>query len=280
MELFIGGILPRFVIDSDDMKPLGKNCEKIPALGIGTWAIRDYRRAEGALIEAVELGLYMIDTAEMYDEGKAEELVGRVVSKVGRDRVFITTKLRPKHFSSLDKVLRAAQASLRRLGVHTVDLLLIHWPKLLTPVEKQISYLEAVAERGYARYIGVSNFNAKKLLKALHATKKHEIVVNQVKYSVMDRSIESDLLPLAIKNGVTIQAYTPLERGKVANNPVLSEIGKRYGKSAVQVALNYLISRPNVVAIPKTERINRVREFKGALGWRLDPEHIEILEKM
>ncbi len=270
----------RFPIDFDDMKPLGNTGEKIPAIGVGTWAIRDYGRAEEALVRAVEIGLGMIDTAEMYDGGRAEELVGRVVRRVGKDRVFITTKLLPKHFSSPDEAVRAAQASLRRLGLSTVDLILIHWPKFLTPIEKQVAALEAIAERGYARYIGVSNFDARKMVKAIYAVKKHEIVVNQVKYSPLDKAIEESLLPQAIKHGVTIQAYTPLEKGAVARHKALIRIGRKYGKSGVQVALNYLISRPRVVAIPKSERVERIEEFRGALGWRLSEEDIRLIEKL
>lgn len=268
-----------FPVDRSDLKPLGRTREKVPAIGLGTWAIRDYSRAERALVRAVELGMNVIDTAEMYGDGLAEELVGRVVRSVGRDRVFITTKLLPERFSSVDEALKAMRASLRRLGVRAVDLVLIHWPRMLTPISEQVKVLEELAERGYARYIGVSNFGLKELAEAIGSTRKHEIVVNQVKYSVFDRSVERDLLPYAIRHGVTVQAYTPLERGRVASDRLLAEVGRRYGKSAVQVALNYLISRPMVTAIPKTERVERVEEFRGAMGWRLDPEDIERLER-
>ncbi len=103
-------------------------------------------------------------------------------------------------------------------------------------------------------------------------------MVNQVKYSPLDRTIELDLLPTCIDFRVTIQAYTPLERGEVVRHPLLIEVGRKYGKTPVQVALNFLISRPRVVAIPKTERKERVDEFKGALGWRLSADDIEQLE--
>lgn len=267
-----------FPVDFTDRKPLGRTGEKVSAIGIGTWAIRDYSRAEEALVYAVQVGLNVIDTAEMYDSGLAEELVGRVIKRVGKENMFITTKLLPEHFGSIDNALKAAKASLRRLGLETVDLILIHWPRFLTPVEKQIRALEALAEKGYTRYIGVSNFNLKELKKAIQATKKHEIVVNQVKYSVLDRGIEKKLLQFIISEGLTIQAYTPLERGRVAKNKILAKIGRKYGKTAVQVALNYLIAHPRVTAIPKTERKERIDEFKGALGWRLSQEDLKFLK--
>lgn len=268
------------VIDYSDRKPLGRSGEKVSAIGIGTWAIRDYKSAEKALIHAIELGLNMIDTAEMYGDGKAEELVGRVVKSVGRENIFITTKLLPHHFRDRDGVLKAALQSLRRLNVECVDLILIHWPNTITPIDVQIKMLELLADKGFTRYIGVSNFSKEELKLAIEATKKYEIVVNQVKYSVLDRHIEYDLLPYAIKERVTIQAYTPLERGAIIDNSVLRRISGKYGKTPVQIALNYLISHYYVTAIPKSERVEHIDEIKGALGWRLKVEDIMELKKI
>ncbi len=273
------GAMTRYPIDPSDRKPVGKSGETVSAIGIGTWAIRDYRRAEETLVEAVESGIDLIDTAEMYGWGLAEELVGRVVSRVGRGRVFITTKLLPERFRSLEEAEKAAKASLSRLGVRSVDLLLIHWPDPYTPIERQVRVLESLWERGYARYIGVSNFDARQLQEALQATKRAEISVDQVHYSVLHkRLVEEELLPLALKEGVTIQAYTPLERCAVSKHPIVRRVAEELGKTPVQVALNYLISRPRVVAIPKTERRDHLREILGAMGWRLEPRYMEILE--
>ncbi|PCN51035.1 oxidoreductase [Candidatus Geothermarchaeota archaeon ex4572_27] len=203
--------MPRFEVDSSDEKPLGKTGEKVPAIGLGTWRIRNYDLAFRAFVEGISLGLRMIDTAEIYDAGRAEEFVGRVVREVGRDNVFITTKLTPGSLRSPDRAVRAAEASLRRLDVAYVDLVLAHWPELLTPVERLVASLEAIADRGYTRYIGVSNFSASQLSKAMEASRRYEIVVNQVKYSPLDRAVEKELLPMMIREGVTMQAYTPLE---------------------------------------------------------------------
>jgi len=270
----------RFPIDYSDLKPLGKTGEKVPAIGIGTWRINDYARAEEALIRAVELGLNMIDTAEMYANGEAERLVGRVIRAVGRDNVFVVTKILPDRFSDQSKVLKALEASLKRLETSYVDLVLIHWPRAGTPIERQVQYLEATVETGMARYIGVSNFGLESLSRAIRATKRHEIVANQVKYSVLDKQIEKDLLGFSIENQILIQAYTPLEWGGVARNDVVIRIANKYNKTPVQVALNYLISRPMVAAIPKSERVERIEEFKGAMGWRLSSEDIEALERI
>jgi len=272
--------LVKFPIDKEDLKPFGKSGERVPAIGLGTYGIRNFIRALEAYVRAVEMGLNLIDTAEMYSDGLAEEFVGRVVREVGRSRVFIVTKLLPHRFADPETAVRAAEASLRRLGVISADLILIHWPSDVLPVEVQIRSLEAIAERGLTRFIGVSNFKLKELQEAVQATKKYEIAVNQVKYSVLDKKIERDLLPYAIRNSITIQAYTPLEHGRVALEPTLIRIANKYGKTPIQVALNFLISRPMVTAIPKAEKVDHVEEIHGALGWRLSAEDIEVIEKL
>ena len=272
--------MPRFPIDPNDRKEIGKTSEKVSAIGLGTWAIRDYSRAVETFVYAIEHGIDNIDTAEMYGSGRAEEFVGDVVRRVGKERVFITTKLLPERFSSRDEVLRAARASLRRLGVSQVDLVLIHWPNYAVPIEEQVRNLEELYIQGLARYIGVSNFGADELRRAMTATRRAGIVVDQVHYSVLHKGVEKDLLPLAIREGVTIQVYTPIERGAVSQNPVVSRIAREVGKTPIQVALNYLISRPRTIPIPKTESLEHLKEILGAMGWRLSPRQIEELEKI
>jgi len=269
--------MPRFPVDHSDRKPIGKTGETVSAIGLGTWAIRDPNSMIEALVYAFTHGIDNVDTAEMYGSGSAEKVVGEAVRRVGRDNVFITTKLYPHRFRDPVLAEKAARASLARLGVETVDLILIHWP----PIEVQIRSLEHLADRGLTRYIGVSNFDADLLQEALAASRKHELVVDQVHYSVLNKGrVEERLLPLALEREVTIQAYTPIERGRVADHPTIRFIAEKYGKTPVQVALNYLISRPRTIAIPKTERVERVREFIGAMGWRLSEDDIKMLEEI
>jgi len=269
-----------FEIDMADKKPIGKTGEKVSAIGIGTWQIRDYTRALEAYVHAVELGINMIDTAEMYGAGRAEEFVGKVVKIVGRDNLFITTKLMPQNLVDKGIALRAASSSIKRLGVKYADLILVHWPEKFIPVRVQIKSLEEIAQKGLTRYIGVSNFYLPELKEALEATSKYDIVVNQLKYSPLDKHIEKNLLPFMINEHITVQAYTPIEKGLVARNPTLIKIGNKYGKTPVQVALNYLISHKMVTAIPKSERKERVEEFHGAMGWRLSTEDILKIKKL
>lgn len=270
----------RFPIDPSDRKPIGRTSETVSAIGLGTWAIRDYRRAEEVLAAAPAYGIDNIDTAEMYGSGAAEELVGKVLRRVGREAFFVTTKMLPHHLRSREEVLRAARASLRRLGVPYVDLFLIHWPEPSLPISVQVRNFEAVYEEGLTRYVGVSNFGVREMRAAMESLRSTELVVNQVQYSVLSKGVEHGLLQEAIKEGVTIQAYTPLERGGVAKHPVVREVAASAGRTPIQVALNYLISRPRVVAIPKTERLDHLREIAGAMGWRLEEGFITELENI
>ena len=250
----------------------------VSAIGLGTWAIRDYRRAEQAFLYALELGIDNIDTAEMYDSGRAEEFVGKVVKAFGRDRVFITTKIWPDKLVSKDLVLRAARASLQRLGVRYADLILIHWPNRSMSVAEQVGNFEVVYTEGLTRYIGVSNFNLRDLAEAVEATKSAEIVVDQVRYSIYHRDlVERELIDFCNRNKITIQAYTPIEKGAVANDPLLKRIGEKHGKTPVQVALNYVIRHERVVALVKSENVEHIKELVGAMGWRLPPEDLEAL---
>lgn len=266
------------IYNGSDYKYIGS--DKVMAIGLGTYGIRSYDRAFEAFMYAITRGVNLIDTAEMYDGGRAEEFVGRVVREVSRDSLFITTKMLPNRLDDREKIVKAARESLRRMGISYVDLYLIHWPSEKIGVQQQIQNFEVLADLGITRYIGVSNFDATQLRIAIQSTKRHEIVVDQVHYSVLTRHyIEKELLPFCIKNNVTIQAYTPLERGSVVINPTLVSIASKYRRTPIQVALNYLISHRNVTAIPKSETVGHVQEILGAMGWRLELSDLEYIKR-
>ncbi|MEM2795418.1 MAG: aldo/keto reductase, partial [Thermofilaceae archaeon] len=219
-----------------------------------------------------------IDTAEMYDGGRAEEFVGMVVKAFGRDNAFITTKIWPDKLVDKSLVLKAAKASLSRLGIKYADLILIHWPNRSMSIRDQVRNFEVVYSEGLTRYIGVSNFNLRDLTEAVESTSKAEIVVNQVRYSVYYRElVEKELIDFCNKNKVTIQAYTPIEKGSVARDHLLRRIAEKYGKTAIQAALNYVIRHERVIAIVKSENIEHIRELMGSMGWRLAPEDVQVL---
>ncbi len=246
--------------------------ESLSVLGLGTWAIRDYRAAEEVLVKAVvEYGVNSIDTAEIYGGGLAEQLVGRVASRVGRDEVFITTKLPPERFRTRDSAVKAARASLSRMKLREVDLLLIHWPDPVAPVETLIRNLEAVADEGLARYVGVSNFSKALLEEAMAATRKYEIVANQIHYSIMERWPEREsLISLASERGLMIQAYRVIERGSVALDGGLARVARELGLGPVQLAVAYVINGCSTcMALVKTETPEHLEELVSAATVRL-----------
>jgi len=275
-----------------EYKQLGKTGEKIAAVGLGTWRLGGSQSPDYAhdleIVEtiryAVELGMNHIDTAEMYASGHAEELVGRAIKVFPRDEVFIATKV---WYTNLryDDVLQACERSLKRLGVKYVDLYMIHWPNEKIPLSETMKAMEKLYKDGKIRYIGVSNFSTRLVEEAQSNLSTTEIAANQVEYGLHNRSIEADLLPYCERNGITVTAYSPLGQGRIAmelkaktkRTETLWEIANRYGKTPIQVALNWVIWRENVITIPKASRREHLEENAGACGWRLIPRDYQLL---
>ncbi|NJE55121.1 aldo/keto reductase [Thermococcus sp. 21S9] len=264
-----------------DPKVIGS--DRVTAIGLGTWGIGgyespDYSRDEESvevLRYGLELGINLIDTAEFYGAGHSEELVGKAIKGFDRDELFIISKVWPTNFG-YERAKKAVRASAKRLGTY-IDLHLLHWPGTeWRKIEETLHALEELVDEGVIRYIGVSNFDLELLKRSQEAMRKYEIVANEVKYSLRDRWPEtSGLLDYTKKEKIALIAYTPLEKGFLARNPCLAEIGRKYGKTSAQVALNYLIWEENVIAIPKAGRKEHVEENAGAMGWRLSVEDRE-----
>jgi diketogulonate reductase-like aldo/keto reductase len=275
-----------------ERKSLGKTGESVAAIGLGTWNMggrespdyRDDERLIEAIRYAVELGMNHIDTAEMYAAGHAEELVGEAVKQFSRDEVFIATKVWPSNLRYED-VIRSCRRSLERLQLKHVDLYMVHWPNPRIPLQETMKAMEKLVKDGLVRYIGVSNFDVELLEEAMNALKREEIVANQVEYSLEAREVERELIPFCERNGITVTAYTPLGKGRIpaeaaSNTPrgkILAEMAQRYGKTPVQIALNWVIWRPNVITIPKAARKEHLEENAGAAGWRLTEEDYKRL---
>ena len=264
-----------------DLKRIGD--DKVTSIGLGTWGIGGYespdssrdRESVEVLRHGLELGINLIDTAEFYGAGHSEELVGEAIKDFDREGLFIISKVWPTHFG-YESAKKAARASAKRLGTY-IDLYLLHWPgDSWERIEETLHALEELVDEGLIRYIGVSNFDLELLRRSQEAMRKYEIVANEVKYSPRDRWPEmSGLLDYMKQEKMALIAYTPLEKGTLARNPCLAEIGKKYGKTAAQVALNYLIWGENVVAIPKAGSKAHIEENFGAMGWRLSKEDRE-----
>ena len=259
-----------------EQKQLGSSTAHVPAIGFGTWR---YSGGVKPLRAVVERGFCFVDTAETYG---TEELVGEAI-RGRRERVFLASKAAPRNFRRPD-LIRAAENSLRRLGTDYLDLYQLHWPNLRVPIEETMAAMEQLADSGKIRFLGLSNFSLGQLLKAQRALTKHKIVTNQVRYSLVDRSIESGLLRYCQQNQVTIIAYSPLgldfsSLKRADPHGVLGEVARSAGKTEAQVALNWLISKEHVVAIPKASTVAHALEDWEATGWRLPADSYKLLEE-
>jgi diketogulonate reductase-like aldo/keto reductase len=248
----------------------------IPALGLGTWRMGEHKSAAAAEIAALKLGLDLgidlIDTAEMYGNGRAEEIVGAAIAG-RRDAVFLVSKVLPQNASRTGTV-RACEASLKRLGTDRLDLYLLHWPGS-HPLDDTVAAFEALKSAGKIRRWGVSNFDRAETA-ALDGT---GVASNQVLYNLARRVIEFDLLPWCRARGIPIMAYSPIEQGRILGDRALAALAKARGCSPAQIALAWVLSRDGVVAIPKAAALSHVREIRATLDIALTPqEHAALNE--
>lgn len=260
-----------------EYRQLGSSGVQVPEVGLGMW---QYRGGVEPLRRGIELGATLLDTAEIY---RTEDVAGQAIQGL-RDRVFVATKVSGDHLK-YDQVLKAADASLKRLGVSTIDLYQVHWPDDGVPIAETMRALEELVDGGKVRFIGVSNFSVAECQRAQAALKRNRIVSNQVEYSLLRRAIEPDIARYYEPNGVTVMAYSPLARGELVSTKqrrglqVLQAIAQELGRTPAQVALNWCLSRPAVITIPKSDRIDRVEENCAASGWSLTPEHVTALDE-
>lgn len=229
------------------------------------------------------MGAVFVDTAEVYG---TEEVVGEAV-RDRRECVVLATKVAGEHLG-YDDVLRAAQQSLKRLGIECIDLYQVHWPSARIPIKETMRAMETLVDEGKVRHIGVSNFSTRELEEAQGALSKYPLVSNQVLYNLCRRDIEQELLPYCEQYQMTVIAYTPLADGRLAGaaetdqDPSLrqlAQIARELHKSPGQVALNWLTAHPAVVAIPKSNSGTRVVENCQASGWRLPPDTVQQLSQ-
>ena len=256
-----------------ELKPLGNTGEMVPEIGLGT---ASYSGGDEPLRKGISLGATHVDTAEVYG---TEEAVGRAIEGL-RDQVFLTTKVSPVHFR-YDQVIDAAEGSLGRLGTDRIDLYLLHWPNPDVPIGETMSAMDRLVADGKVRYVSVSNYSIAQLEEA-QGVSGNPIVTNQVKYSLTDRDIEDDLMPYCQSKGITVTAYSPLNRLWSEAGPRLAAALKRVaaecGKTEAQVALNWCTSRDGVIAIPRSSSLQRTVENCNASGWRLTADQIAELD--
>jgi diketogulonate reductase-like aldo/keto reductase len=254
----------------------------VPALGQGSANLGQGRRPEAAEEEALgtglSLGMVLIDTAEMYGNGRSEELIGRVVAGQ-RDRVFLVSKVSPNHVTG-DGIARACEASLGRLGTDHLDLYLLHWPSRDAPLSGIVAAFENLHAAGKIRAWGVSNFRVSDMEDLFRVPRGDRCATNQVLYNLAKRDIERDLLPWCKQHGMPVMAYSPLggAGASLLRDPTLARIGAAHNCSVAAVALAWTIRNGNVIAIPESGSAEHVKENAVALSLTLTPDELHALD--
>lgn len=253
----------------------------VPALGQGTWHVGDdpRRRAEeiASLRRGLDLGLTLVDTAEMYGDGRSEQLVGEAIAG-RRDEVFLVSKVYP-HNASRRAMRASCEASLKRLRVETLDLYLLHWPGAV-PLEETVATFEALQREGKIRQWGISNFDREGMEEVQAAPGGRAVQANQVLYNLGERGVEWDLLPWLRERGIPLMAYSPFDEGRLLNDRRLAAFARDHGMRPAQVALAWLLAQDGVIAIPKTGRRERAEENAQAWQHPLTREQLAQLDAL
>ena len=254
--------------------------EELPVLGQGTWYMGEDRRKRTAEIAALQLGLdlglTLVDTAEMYGNGDTEELVGEALTG-RRDKAFIVSKVLPGNAARAGTIA-ACERSLKRLRTDRIDLYLLHW-RGGVPLPETLAGFDTLIQAGKIRRWGVSNFDADDMEELLALSAGGSVATNQVLYNLSRRGIEWDLLPRCQRAGVPIMAYSPIEQGRVLRNAEVKRIAGELGASAAQVALAWVLREAHVIAIPKAGTVEHVRENASVFDVSLTKENLADLDR-
>ncbi|MGV4795154.1 aldo/keto reductase [Rhizobium sp. F40D2] len=255
------------------------NGAQVPALGQGTWAMGEdagHARAEIESLKAgIDLGMTLIDTAEMYGDGGAEEIVGQAI-KGRRDEVFIVSKVYPWN-ASLKGTVEACEHSLERLGTDRIDLYLLHW-RGSHPLAETVAAFEMLKASGKIGAWGVSNFDTGDMEELFTVPDGANVAANQVLYNLSRRGIEFDLLPWCQSRGIPVMAYSPIEQGHILHHPELISIAKAYQATPAQLALAFLLERNGVIVIPKTSNAARAAENRDCVSLDITDEDWQALD--
>jgi diketogulonate reductase-like aldo/keto reductase len=255
--------------------------EKLPALGQGTWHMGDKRetRAEeiSTLRLGLDLGLKLIDTAEMYGEGKAEELIGEAIAG-RRDQAFLVSKVYP-HNATRKGTIAACERSLKRMRSDRIDLYLLHWRGNI-PFSETIEGFMALQKAGKIRHYGVSNMDLDDMRELFSLPGGEAVATNQLLYNLTRRGIEWDLLPWLREKRIPVMAYSPIEQSRLLRNPKLADFAKRHGMTPARAALAWLLAKDDIIALPKTGRRERLKENVGALDHPLTKEQVAELDRL
>ncbi|MBE9043400.1 aldo/keto reductase [Pleurocapsales cyanobacterium LEGE 10410] len=254
---------------------------EIPILGQGTWRMGERASQKQAEIDAlklgIDLGMTLIDTAEMYGEGDAEKIVAEAISG-RRDELYLVSKFYPYN-ASYDGVIAACDRSLSRLKTDYLDLYLLHW-RGSVPLSETLEGLQHLKQAGKILDYGVSNFDTDDMKEAESLPGGKEIVTNQVLYNLLRRGIEWDLLPWCKQRNIPIMAYSPVEQRAFVNDSKLEDLAAKYNATSTQIALSWLLHQDNVISIPKATNPDHVRENRAALDIKLSAEDLERIDRV
>ncbi|HXJ02909.1 MAG TPA: aldo/keto reductase [Micropepsaceae bacterium] len=254
--------------------------DTVPALGQGTWTMGDAsrRRKEevAALRLGMDLGMTLIDTAEMYASGGAEEVVGEAIAG-RRDEAFIVSKVMPGN-ASRRGTITACEKSLKRLKIDAIDLYLLHWPGA-APISETVDAFVTLKKAGKIRHWGVSNFDVDEMEELVALPDGAAVATNQVMYNLKRRGIEFDLIPWCAQRNIPIMAYSPLDQGRLLRSRELETIAARHKATAAQAALAWLLHQEQVIVIPKAGSDAHVRENHGALSVKLDAKDLAEIDR-
>jgi diketogulonate reductase-like aldo/keto reductase len=255
--------------------------ESVPALGQGTWYMGDHRTQRTEEIATIrlglDLGLTLIDTAEMYGDGRSEELVGEAIAG-RRDEVFLVSKVLPNH-ASRHGTVGACEKSLKRLGTDRLDLYLLHW-RGSVPLTETLEALAALKSAGKIRHYGVSNLDLGEMQNLWKAPGGPAVATNQLLYNLTRRGIEWDLLPWLRERRIPVMAYSPLEQARLVASKPIAEFARRHGMTPAQAALAWLLAKDDTIAIPKSGRRERMKENAGALDHKLSATQLAELDRL
>lgn len=260
---------------------------QVPLIGQGTWNVPERGAAVGeartALRRGIELGMVHIDTAEMYGDGKAEELISETIRGIPRELLFIVSKVLPQN-ASYKGTLEACEASLRRLKTDYLDCYLLHW-RGSEPLSETFKAFEKLIGDGKIRSLGVSNFNVDDIKEAEALGINHPIVCNQVLYNLSERGIERRLLPYCKERSIAIVGYTPfgrspLQTNSTDDNTILTSVAKKHRATVRQIVLAFLVREGNLFAIPKASKSAHVEENAGAGDLILDEEDLRLIDEV
>ena len=254
--------------------------ETVPAFGLGTWHMGEDRRRvadEAAAVRlGIDLGMTLIDTAEMYGSGGAEEVVAEASAGL-RDRLFIVSKVLPYN-ASRQGVVEACERSLKRLKTDRIDLYLLHW-RGSVPFAETLAGFERLKRDGKVRHHGVSNLNTEDMKEWIGLAGGETVAANQILYNLSRRGPEWELIPWCRERRIAIMAYSPLEQGRMLGNRALRDIASRHNATAAQVALAWLLRQDGMIVIPKATRLEHVRENRAAADLKLTPEDLAALDR-